>query len=89
MEILFEKVFERDIKKVQNPNILQKIKEIILQVKQADKISEIRNLLKIRGHENFYRLRIGNYRIGLEITSGKVVFVRFLNRKEIYRYFPS
>ena len=33
--------------------------------------------------------RIGNYRVKLIIQEDTVIFVRFLNLKEIYRYFLS
>jgi len=36
----------------------------------------------------YYRIRLGDYRIGLVVNEQTVVFVRFLHRREIYRYFP-
>ena len=49
---------------------------------------EIGDLKKLRGGERYYRIRLGEYRIGLILEGDKVVFVRFLPRKDIYRYFP-
>ncbi|MBX6423476.1 type II toxin-antitoxin system RelE/ParE family toxin [Thermosulfurimonas sp. F29] len=43
---------------------------------------------KLKGYKDFYRIRIGDYRIGLQIKENKIIFVRFLHRKEIYRCFP-
>ncbi len=46
------------------------------------------------GYSNKYRIRLGNYRIGISIENNKNYdfdifwFERFLNRKNIYRYFP-
>ena len=40
------------------------------------------------GNENYYRFRVGDYRIGIVIEEDTVVFVRCLHRREIYRYFP-
>jgi mRNA interferase RelE/StbE len=59
-------------------------------VESADNLSQIPNLKKLKGQKNkvYYRSRMGNYRVGLVIKQDIVVFVRFLNRKEIYRYFP-
>ncbi|MFQ5637633.1 MAG: type II toxin-antitoxin system RelE/ParE family toxin [bacterium] len=42
----------------------------------------------MHGFPNYYRIRVGSYRLGVEITENKVFFVRFLHRNEIYRYFP-
>jgi len=36
----------------------------------------------------YYRIRLGDYRLGFVFERGAVTFVRCLNRKEIYRYFP-
>jgi mRNA interferase RelE/StbE len=36
----------------------------------------------------YYRIRLGDYRVGLKIENNTVCFVRFLHRKDIYRYFP-
>lgn len=45
---------------------------------------------KLVGHPSYYKIRVGEYRIGLFIdTSGQiVVFQRVLHRREIYRKFP-
>jgi len=49
---------------------------------------EIDGLKKLKGEQEAYRLRIGEYRLGFLLRSGDVVLVRFLDRKNIYRYFP-
>jgi len=43
---------------------------------------------KMQGFDSYYRIRVGDYRIGVETSEGQVIFVCFLNRKDIYRYFP-
>jgi mRNA interferase RelE/StbE len=44
---------------------------------------------KIEGYVNYYRIRIGNYRIGCEMQTGdKIIFYRVKHRKDIYRVFP-
>ncbi|MEM7594816.1 MAG: hypothetical protein AAF383_25510 [Cyanobacteria bacterium P01_A01_bin.83] len=59
-------------------------------MESVDNLSQIPNLKKLKGQKNkvYYRSRIGNYHVGLIIKQNIVIFVRFLNRKEIYRYFP-
>ena len=42
---------------------------------------------KLHGSES-YRIRVGDYRVGFVFEHGAVTFVRCLDRKEIYRYFP-
>ena len=42
----------------------------------------------MRGYPNRYRIRIGNYRIGIEVHGDNVEVMRVLHRREFYRYFP-
>jgi mRNA interferase RelE/StbE len=51
-------------------------------------LQEVENLKKLRGGDRYYRIRIGDYRIGLAVEESTVIFVRFLHRKDVYRYFP-
>lgn len=88
MTLEFRKSFARDLKKIKEKQVLQQIKEIIEEVEQASNIGAINNLKQLKGGESYYRIRIGDYRIGLKLENERVVFVRFLHRKEIYRYFP-
>ena len=37
---------------------------------------------------SFYRIRVGTYRIGLEVVEGVVVLLRVGHRGEVYRSFP-
>jgi mRNA interferase RelE/StbE len=60
-----------------------------LNVKEANNLKEIGNLEKLKGFNNEYRIKIGDYRIGLIIENKKVTFIRFLHRKDIYKYFPK
>ena len=89
MNIEIKKSFTRDIKKIQDQKLLNSILEVIEKIQQAQSISDITNIKKMEGGKNHYRIRLGDYRLGLFIDDNKTVFiVRFLHRKEIYRYFP-
>jgi mRNA interferase RelE/StbE len=88
MKILFENSFARDIKRIKQKEILTQIEKIIDQIQTTSRISEIQNLKKLKGYERYYRIRMGEYRIGIEIIENELIFVRFLHRKEIYRFFP-
>lgn len=88
MQVVFESAFLRDVKRVRDKNIRRKVQEVIDQVKTAVDLQEIPHISKLRGHQTYYRVRSGDYRVGLEVVDDKVIFVRFLHRKDIYRYFP-
>jgi len=88
MKVLFEKSFGRDLKKIKDKRLLTQVQETIDQVESAASIGDVSNMKKMQGFDTYYRIRVGDYRIGIEISEGQVIFVCFLNRKDIYRYFP-
>jgi mRNA interferase RelE/StbE len=84
----FKSSFAKDIRGIKNKEILARIKETIEQIEKAESLHDIRNLKKLKGGSNYYRIRVGEYRIGLTIEGEEATFVRCLNRREIYRNFP-
>jgi mRNA interferase RelE/StbE len=42
----------------------------------------------MQGYDSFYRIRLADYRIGIEIINDEIIFARFLHRKDVYKYFP-
>jgi mRNA interferase RelE/StbE len=88
LEVLFEASFARDLKRIRDKALLERIQTVIDEVKAAGEVDQVRSLKKLQGYETYYRIRLGDYRVGIEIDSEKVIFVRFLHRKDIYRRFP-
>lgn len=81
--------FIKDLKKLKKIPVYHEIKLLVFKtIPNYSYITEINNLTKIKGYKYAYRLRIGNYRIGIFIKDETIVFSRVLHRKEIYRYFP-
>jgi len=46
------------------------------------------NLKKLKGFKTAYRIRVGDYRIGLFISNDTVEFARVVHQKDIYKVFP-
>ncbi|MBE7532220.1 MAG: type II toxin-antitoxin system RelE/ParE family toxin [Ardenticatenaceae bacterium] len=88
MKVVFESSFARDLKRIKDKSLLLQIQETIDAVKAADVLNDVHHLKKMQGYETFYRIRLKEYRIGIEVAGNEVVFVRILHRKDIYRYFP-
>lgn len=88
MKALFRASFAKDLRSIKSKETLSRIKEVIGQVEKAQSLQEIASIKKLRGGRNYYRIRVGEYRIGLVIEGDEISFVRCLDRKEIYRYFP-
>ena len=88
MKTAFRESFARDLKAVRDKKLLQRVKESIEAVERAESLNSLPNLKKLRGAKSYFRLKLGDYRIGLALENDTVVFVRFLDRKDIYKYFP-
>ena len=89
MKVKIEKSFDRDVGKVRDKKLLQDLRDVISIIEDAKSIYEIPHVKKIQGYSSFYRIKIGDYRLGMEeVSSQEVNLIRFLHRKEIYCYFP-
>jgi mRNA interferase RelE/StbE len=88
MNVRFEAKFAKDLKQVSDGRLLKAVKELVLACKEVESLTEISQVKKLKGYDTFYRVRIGDYRIGLKLAEDGLIFVRCLHRKEIYRYFP-
>jgi mRNA interferase RelE/StbE len=89
MQVIYLKAFSKDIDKLKNKQVSKNLLDVISEIKEANNIQEINNLVKLEGHKNAYRIRIGEYRIGAFIEGNIVELARFLPRKDIYKYFPK
>jgi len=88
MKTVFLGSFLKDVKKLKTASIRKQIEAAIVNVEAADSLSKVMQLKRLSGHQLYYRIRVGDYRIGLRVESGLVTFVRCLHRREVYRFFP-
>lgn len=90
MIVNVSKGFIKELKKC--PKQIQKdVIEILEELEKVDSVMDIKNVKKLNGYDTFYRIRIGSYRIGLEIEDGviKIVWIlTILSRGDIYKKFP-
>ncbi len=89
MKTEFKASFLKCIHKIADNNLKAKINECIQNVELSDNIKQINDLKKLKGHKGFYRIKLGDYRIGIKIDSGLVIFVTVAHRKDIYNLFPK
>jgi len=89
MKVLIDKSFEKDTEKITDKKLLNSIADSIEEIQGVNKLSDITNCKKLKGSKNFYRIRIGDYRIGFIFKNQTVEFVRFLHRNKIYNSFPD
>jgi mRNA interferase RelE/StbE len=89
MEVKIDKSFQKDTRKIKDKELLSTIADIITTVIDAENINQINNLKKLKSSSGEYRIKTGNYRLGIKISGNTVIFIRCLNRKDIYKYFPK
>jgi mRNA interferase RelE/StbE len=88
VNVAFKEGFARDLRAVRDKSILRRVRTVIEEFERAQRPGEVAGLKKLKGGGNYYRVRLGDYRVGLQIERDSVTFMRLLDRKEIYRYFP-
>ena len=88
MKTAFRESFDADLAAINDQSLLRRIRKIIEQVEAARTFQQIPNLKRLESAGKYYRIRLGDYRLGFVFEDGKVTFIRCLHRREIYRYFP-
>lgn len=87
MEVEFLRSFEKDLSKVDR-GTRRKVLRIVLALEEVGSLDELHPIKKLSGYKDAYRVRIGEYRLGLYLMGNKVQLARLLHRKEVYRFFP-
>jgi mRNA interferase RelE/StbE len=89
MNVSFDRSFYKSLDKLSDADTKERVAGLIEQVEAATTLSEIPHLKKMEGFKTFYRIRLGDYRVGVELEPGGIVrFIIVAHRKDIYRLFP-
>ncbi|HEV8079777.1 MAG TPA: hypothetical protein VGP43_03625 [Chitinophagaceae bacterium] len=88
MKIAFTNKFLKQVLKLKDKKLAKDIQSTIELTEAATSLSEIKNFKKLKGHKDFYRIRLGDFRIGIYFNNGDFTFAAIDNRKDIYKYFP-
>ena len=88
MLVNFERSFLKDIQKLDDKSVSKKLKLILEQLEFEETLLNISNIKKLKGHNHYYRIKIGNYRLGFSYENSTIDVIRFLHRKDIDKLFP-
>ena len=87
MKVEDSKDFEKAVKKLSG-KMLDSVRGVISEVKNAESIKDITDCKKLVGYRNVYRIRIGDYRafftFHVEIINDTVIFRYLVSRGEAY-----
>lgn len=83
------KQFDKLVFKINDQTIKIRLKKIIEKVAEVKSLDEISNIIPIVGHSGYYRIKFGDYRIGISLEENTVWFLYFGKRNEnTYKKFP-
>ena len=88
MKVEFLKQFSKDIDGLNIKSVNNSLIHLIELMEQAEKITQIPNTKKLKGHRSAYRTRMGDYRLGFFFENSTILLARFVHRKDIYKIFP-
>ena len=88
MEISINKTFLKELSRIP-ANQREKIEQFVFtDATEFENIQDIPNCAKLKGYNNFYRIRFGNYRAGFRFEDNTMTLERIMHRKDIYKYYP-
>ena len=67
MQVEFRKTFKQDLRDIKDRKVLERIRVAIEEVETANSLLSVANVKAIQGHVGYYRIRIGDFRLGLYI----------------------
>lgn len=88
MNVIYTKTITKDVRKIKDKKLVDKLTAIIQQLKTASSLEEIQQLKKLKGQPAAYRIRVGDYRLGFYYEENTVILARMVKRSDIYKLFP-
>ena len=61
MKVEFRKSFEKDLSKIRDAELLQRIQSAIGEVETTDSLTDLINIKKLKAEGDYYRIRVGDY----------------------------
>jgi mRNA interferase RelE/StbE len=87
MNIQIKSSFSRDLKKSPK-GLLADIVDVIDSIEAAKGFNDLKNVKNLKGSATAYRISIANYRLCFFLEDSVIILVRFLPRKDVYKFFP-
>lgn len=88
MQVIYNKKFLKYLASVPSKQRVKIERLVFKDIPIDSSLLAIKNLKKLQGYELYYRIRVGDYRIGLKFENQSLIFERVLHRKDIYNLFP-
>lgn len=91
MEVVVSRTFMKDLR-TKPATVVLAVDKMIAALESADSLElsgvDYKKMEGQKRGEHYYRIRLGEWRVGIEYIRPKVVVLRILSRGEVYKYFP-
>ena len=88
MKVIYLETLAKDLKKIKDKKLLKSLSEVFINLEEFEDLFQVSNVKKLSGHSDVYRIRVGNYRLGIYYVNNKITVARFVKRNDIYKLFP-
>jgi mRNA interferase RelE/StbE len=89
VQVIYTKTFLKDLSKVFPAKRRKQIEKFVFEdLPELSSIENAGNIEQMTGFKNYYKVRCGDFRVGIIRKNNTIELLRVLNRKEIYKFFP-
>lgn len=88
MQVSYSKKFLKQLAVIPQETRYKVESFVFVEIVTATSLSSLGKIEKMQGYDGFYKVRFGNYRLGLVIENNAVTVKTIMHRKEIYKFFP-
>lgn len=88
MIVKARKRFLNDLSKIKSVELLEEVNHLLETINKSSSPEKIPNFKWLTGYSGKGRIRIGDYRLGVEVTGNTMIIKCFLHREIIYGQFP-
>ncbi len=89
MKVAFTNKYEKQFDRITDSKSRKQVIDAVKSIIDAPKLDQIPSIKKLKGFKNAYRVRSGQYRIGLiQQTNGTILVSAIDFRKDFYKGFP-
>jgi mRNA interferase RelE/StbE len=88
LNVEYRKTFLKDLTRIPSKTRMRIEIFVFSELCRFDTIDQCNKIERMSGYPSYYKIRFGDYRIGMRIEDNVVILERVLHRKEIYRFFP-
>jgi len=89
MKIDYEKRFLKELFKLKDKKVKEEVEKFVFnELPLFNSLSDAQKIEKMSGYKEYYKVRFGNYRVGIKKENELIVIKTIKHRREIYKFFP-